>query len=44
MPQVSAQHALALEADFLGNALRGDVVRIGDQLEPLELRLVEPEA
>jgi hypothetical protein len=44
MPQVCAQQALALEADLLGDALRGDVVRIGDELEPLEPQLVEPEA
>ena len=42
--EVRAEDALALEADLLRAALRGDVVRVGDQLEPLELELVEAPA
>ncbi len=36
-----AQHALALEADLLGDALGRDVVRIGDEIDALQLELVE---
>ena len=42
VPEVRAQDAFALEADLLGDALRRDVVRIGHQIDPLELELVEP--
>ena len=36
MGQMGTQHTFALETDFLGNALGCMVVRIGDQLEPLQ--------
>src|SRR5437016_2826074 len=41
MEQVGAQHALALESDLLSNPLRSAVVRVGDQLEPLESEIFE---
>src|SRR6266550_1071877 len=42
MKQVGAQHTFALETDLLRNALGGAVVRIGDQLESLQLKVFEP--
>ncbi len=36
-----AKHALAREADLLGDALRRDVVRVRDELQTLELEFVE---
>ena len=42
--EVRAQNALAAEADLLGHALGGEVVGVGDQLEPAEPELLEAEA
>ena len=36
-----AKDAFALEPDLLGDALGRDVVRIGDEIETLELEVVE---
>ena len=41
MSQVRAQHSFALETDLLRNALGREVVRIGDQLEPLQPQVFE---
>ena len=41
MPEVRAEDALAQETDLLGDALRRDVVGIGDEIDALELELVE---
>jgi len=41
MKEVGAQHTFAPEADLLRNTLRSVVVRIGDQLEPLQPEVVE---
>src|SRR2546421_12539748 len=41
MEQVGAQNTLALEPDLLSNPLRSAVVRVGDQLEPLESEIFE---
>jgi len=41
MPKVVAQDALALEADLLGDALRGAVVGIGDEVDALQPELIE---
>ena len=41
VPQVRTEDALAPEPDLLGDALRGHVVGIGEQLDPLELELLE---
>ena len=35
------QHAFALESDLLGDALRRAVLRIGHELDALELELLE---
>jgi hypothetical protein len=40
-PQVGPQDAFALEADLLRHALRGEVVKVRDQLEPFELEIFE---
>ena len=41
MAEMRTQDALTLEADLLGHTLRGDVVRIGDEVQPLQPALVE---
>src|SRR5438128_2780433 len=41
MEQVGAQHPFALEPNLLRDALRTTVVRVGDQLEPLESEIFE---
>ncbi len=41
MHEVRAEHALAPEPDLLGDALRRDVVRIGDEIDALQLEIVE---
>ena len=43
MSQVRAKDPLSPEPDLLGNTLRRDVVGIGDEVEPLKLKLVEGE-
>ena len=42
MPQVGTKDALALETDLFGNTLRGDVVGIGDEVDALKPKVVEP--
>ena len=44
MAQVCAQNALALESDLLGDALRGDVVRVGRELHALQLEILQRSA
>jgi len=41
MAEMRAKDAFPLETNLLGDALRGEVLGIGDQLEALELQLVE---
>jgi hypothetical protein len=41
MREVGAQHTFALETDLLRNALGRVVLRIGDQLEPLQPEIFE---
>jgi hypothetical protein len=41
MSEMGAKDAFALEPDSLGNTLRRDVVRIGDEIDPLDLEIVE---
>src|SRR4029453_7223803 len=42
MPEMRAQNTFTVEADFLRDTLGCHVVRVGDELEALELDLVEP--
>jgi hypothetical protein len=41
MHEMRAHHALALEADLLGDTLRPDVVGVRDELEPADAELVD---
>ncbi len=41
MAKVRSEHALSPKPHLLRNTLRSRVVRIGDELEPLELELLE---
>ena len=42
MPQVRTQDALAPKPDLLGDALGRDVGRVGGELQPLKLELLQP--
>jgi len=41
MPQVRPQDTLPLKANLLRDPLGGEVLDVGDQVEPLEVELVE---